>query len=142
MSSQCSRISRNVVPEQQDRSKCRPRVAGQVEMSSQSRRTSLKTRKKSQAARSTDRNIIEYGHEAKPSILGLQIVFWPLARMMMIVVMIIVRARNNNYNYYGARQKLHLLTFANILGRKGTKNPKIIPPNVSYDNCSHFSDVF
>ena len=26
--------------------------------------------------------------------------------------------------------------------RKGTNNPKIIPPNVPYENCSHFWDIF
>ena len=39
MSCRCSRTGRNVVPEQQDRSKCRPGAAGQVEMSSGSSRT-------------------------------------------------------------------------------------------------------
>ena len=26
--------------------------------------------------------------------------------------------------------------------RKGTKNPKNIPPNVPYENCSHFWETF
>ena len=26
--------------------------------------------------------------------------------------------------------------------RKGTTNPKIIPPNLPYENCSHFWDIF
>ena len=26
--------------------------------------------------------------------------------------------------------------------RKGTENPKNIPPNVPYENCSHFWDMF
>jgi hypothetical protein len=25
--------------------------------------------------------------------------------------------------------------------RKGTQNPKTIPPNVPYENCSHFSEI-
>ena len=52
--------------------------------------------------------IIEYGHEAKPSILGLQVVFFLLLAGMIIMVVIVVRARSYNYNYNlcGARQKL------------------------------------
>ena len=49
---------------------------------------------------------IEYGREAKPSILGLEILFWPLAGIVVMAIIIVVRARNYNYNYYGARQKL------------------------------------
>ena len=26
--------------------------------------------------------------------------------------------------------------------RKGTKNPETIPPDVPYENCSHFWDIF
>ena len=39
MSSRSSRVRRNVVPGQQDMSKCRPRAAGYVDMSSRSSRT-------------------------------------------------------------------------------------------------------
>ena len=51
-------------------------------------------------------DFIEYGHVAKPSILGLQIVFLAARRIIVVVVIIIVRARNYNSNYYRARQKI------------------------------------
>ena len=50
------------------------------------------------------KGIIEYGHEAKPSRLGLQIVFWPLVRIMVIMI-IMVRARNYDYNYNSECQR-------------------------------------
>ena len=64
-------------------------------------------------------DMIEYGHEAEPSILGLQIVFFAARRddcyycdyyrarqellwstPEIIIMIIMVRARNCNYNYF------------------------------------------
>ena len=45
---------------------------------------------------------VEYGLEATPAILWLQIVFWLAAEIMMVFI-IVVRAKDYNYSYCGAK---------------------------------------